>query len=306
MKAKIFSKLKQEYSSLGLGDDLLQGRAEALAKSGYVTDENIDLIVSYEKDALKLIQKENDRRVSAALDKQRKEMEEEAAKKAKEVADAEEEAKKKAEAEAKLKAEEEAKRIAEEESRKKAEAEALAAKEAADKLAQLEKDKKIPEDFLNFFKAEKERAEKERKEFEERLAQMQSTHLAEVERYNKTLEAVTAVNSELKTNLSTLQTGYDALNSENEANKLAAKVRAREEFILGKAKELGIPEWRINEGFSIKDDMDESSISDVLAVVSNNIKTQMLPQGRPSFSMSEGVATDKETSAIADMLVGNF
>lgn len=93
MKDKIFQLLKQEYKSLGLGDEVLQAHAEMLDKMGLVTDDNIETVVASQKSFLESLQKDNDRRVTDA----KKKFEE--AQKAKEDAErkaAEEEAKKKA------------------------------------------------------------------------------------------------------------------------------------------------------------------------------------------------------------------
>ena len=49
MKEKIYAKLKQAYSSLGLGDEVLQAHAESLANLGFVTDENLDAVVGGQK-----------------------------------------------------------------------------------------------------------------------------------------------------------------------------------------------------------------------------------------------------------------
>ena len=93
MKDKIFQLLKQEYKSLGLGDEVLQAHAEMLDKMGLVTDDNIETVVASQKSFLESLQKDNDRRVTDA----KKKFEE--AQKAKEDAErkaAEEEAKKNA------------------------------------------------------------------------------------------------------------------------------------------------------------------------------------------------------------------
>lgn len=72
MKNKIFNLLKQEYAHLGLGDDFLLGLAESLANSGFVTDENIQGVVSAQKAYLESMQKSNDKRVQDAVDKAKK------------------------------------------------------------------------------------------------------------------------------------------------------------------------------------------------------------------------------------------
>lgn len=72
MKDKIFKRLKQEYAHLGLDDTFLLGLAESLATSGFVTDENIEGVVSAQKAYLESMQKSNDKRVQEAVDKAKK------------------------------------------------------------------------------------------------------------------------------------------------------------------------------------------------------------------------------------------
>lgn len=80
MKDKIFNALKQEFTHLGLGDEILMARAEALASTGLVTDENLKSVVDSQKASLEGLQKDNDKRVAAALAKVKKEYEEAKAK----------------------------------------------------------------------------------------------------------------------------------------------------------------------------------------------------------------------------------
>ena len=69
MKDKIFQKLKQEFSHLGLGDVVLQAHADSLAAIGLVTDENIDTVISAQKGFLENLQKTSDKRVTDAVSK---------------------------------------------------------------------------------------------------------------------------------------------------------------------------------------------------------------------------------------------
>ena len=69
MKNQLFSKLKQAYASLGLGDDFLQAQADSLAAMGFVTDENIESVVQSQKAFLESVQKTNDKRVTDAVKK---------------------------------------------------------------------------------------------------------------------------------------------------------------------------------------------------------------------------------------------
>lgn len=61
----------------------------------------------------------------------------------------------------------------------------------------------------------------------------------------------------------------------------------RQAQILGKAKELGIPDWRINEGFTITDDADEASISTTLSAIKQNIVTAGLEKGNAGHPLSD-------------------
>lgn len=51
------------------------------------------------------------------------------------------------------------------------------------------------------------------------------------------------------------------------------KANERQNLILSKVRELGIPQWRIQEGFAITDDMDEAKITEYLSTVKQNIQS---------------------------------
>lgn len=106
MVEKIFNALKQEFSYLGLGDSVLRPYAESLGACGFVTDDNLNDVVSKQKSSLEAIQKANDKRAADAM----KTAEEKA------------EAKRKA-------AEEAAKKVEEEKAKKAAEEKAVENKE---------------------------------------------------------------------------------------------------------------------------------------------------------------------------------
>ena len=221
MKSLIFQKLKQEYSHLGLGKEVLQAHADALAATGLVTEENIDTIVSSQAPFLESIQKANDQRVTDAQ------------KKAKEDARKEYEA---AEQEAKKKAEEEAQR------------------------------KKQESEMPDWYKAEK---------------------------------AAFAKNNEM---LAELAKSFEAIKAENEAFKAEKAAAERKNLILTKAKELGVPEYRIKEGFAIADNADEATITDYLTTVANNIKANSLPSNREAFPMTTNLKKE-DIDAVAKGLV---
>ena len=225
MKGLIFQKLKQEYSHLGLGKEVLQAHAEALAATGLVTEENIDTIVSSQASFLESIQKANDQRVTDAQKK------------------AKEDARKEFEASAEA-AKEEAKRRAAEEAMRK------------------EQEKEMPD----WYKAEK---------------------------------AAFAKNNEL---LAELAKSFEAIKAENEAFKLEKATTERKNLILTKAKELGVPEYRIKEGFAIADSADEATITEYLTTVANNIKANSLPTNREAFPMSSTLKKE-DIDSIAKGLV---
>jgi len=61
---------------------------------------------------------------------------------------------------------------------------------------------------------------------------------------------------------------------------------ARQNLISNKAKELGIPDWRQKEGFTIADDADEATINSYLSSVKQNIVTAGLESSNSGFSLS--------------------
>ena len=226
MRDKIFQKLKQEYSHLGLGKEVLQAQADALAATGVVTDENIDIIVSSQKSFLESIQKANDQRAT------------EAQRKAKEDALKEYEAQKEAE---KHRLEEEAKRK--------------------------ELEKQMPDWYV-----------KEKQASDDMLKKL-------------------AESNEL------LRKGLEAMQTENSAFKAEKAAAERKNLILSKAKELGIPEYRIKEGFSIADNADEATIVEHLTSVANNIKAFSLPSNKEAFPMSGPELKKEDLDNVAKSLV---
>lgn len=226
MRDKIFQKLKQEYSHLGLGKEVLQAQADALAATGIVTDENIDIIVSSQKAFLESVQKANDQR---ATDAQRK---------------------------------------AKEDALKEYE-------------AQKEKERKAAED------------EAKRKELEK---QMPDWYVKEKQASDDMLKKL-AESNEL------LRKGLEAMQNENTAFKAEKAAAERKNLILSKAKELGIPEYRIKEGFSIAADADEAAITEHLTSVANNIKAFSLPSNKEAFPMSGPELKKEDLESIAKSLV---
>lgn len=281
MKEKIFQLLKQEYKSLGLGDEVLQAHAEMLDKMGLVTDDNIETVVASQKDFLESLQKDNDRRVTDA----KKKFEE--AQKAKEDAErkaAEEEAKKKAE---------EAKKAAEEAEKKR--------------LEELAKKNEMPDYLKKYFeeqaaekKASEEARTKEREEFKKLVETLTQKNTDQTKVYNEQMEAQSKTIKELQ---DTIQKQAEEAKAKEEA---AAKAKAKADHdakILSKAKELGIPESRINEGFTLSDDATDETIETYLSKVANNYKALQQPQFGGSYRASEGEPTKEDVDNVAASLV---
>lgn len=230
MKQKIFQKLKQGFSNLGLGDEVLQAHAESLAALGFVTDENIDNVVNAQKPFLESLQRNYDTRVTSATAK---------------------------------------------------------AKETA---------KKEFEDAAKAAAEEKSRKEKEERERREKEKEMPDWYKAEKEASDKTIK-------ELLESVKTMKEGYDAMKSENDKLKAERTAAERKNSIISKAKELGIPQYRIDEGFAIADDADESKITEYLTKVATNTKSQALPGNKGTFPLSDGAPSKESVEAIAKAMV---
>ena len=278
MKDKIFQLLKQEYKSLGLGDEVLQAHAEMLDKMGLVTDDNIETVVASQKSFLESLQRDNDRRVTDA----KKKFEE--AQKAKEEAE-----RKAAEEEAKKKADEEAKKAAEEAEKKR--------------LEELAKKSEMPDYLKKYFeeqaaekKASDEARTKEREEFKKLVETLTQKNTDQAKTYNEQMEAQSKTIKELQ---ETIQK-----QAEEAKEEAAAKAKADHDAkILSKAKELGIPESRINEGFTLSDDATDEAIETYLSKVANNYKALQQPQFGGSYRASEGEPTKEDVDNVAASLV---
>ena len=249
MNEKLFLKLKQAYSHLGLAENILQAHADVLAGLGVVTDENIDEIVSNQKSYLEGLQKYNDSRVSDAV----------------------------------RKAGEKALKDAEEKAKKEAEEAARKAREEAEKSVP-DSVKAMLESLKAERLAEKEQAELARKEAEEK-------RLAQEEAWNK--------------RLGDMQSVLDGFRKENEDMKKAEAARQRKASIEAKAKELGIPQYRIDEGFALADDADDAAIDAHLSSVAKNIKAATLP-GRMQNVLSGNEVSKEEVDSIAGSLVSQL
>lgn len=246
MNEKLFLKLKQAYSHLGLADNILQAHADVLAGLGVVTDENVDEIVSNQKTYLEGLQRYNDSRVSDAV----------------------------------RKAGEKALKEAEEKARKE--------REEAEKRAKEDAEKNVPESVKAFLESIRSEREAEKKHAEEAKQAAEEARKATEDAWNK--------------KLCDMQSVLDTFKRENEDMKKAEALRQRKSMIETKAKELGIPQYRIDEGFALPDEADEAAITEHLSSVAKNIKAATLP-GRMSSVLAGQEAAKEEVDSIADSLV---
>ena len=75
---------------------------------------------------------------------------------------------------------------------------------------------------------------------------------------------------------------YSTLKTENDAFKAEKSRAERNSLISSKAKELGIPEWRMKEGFAITDEMDETAITTYLSGIKQNIVLSLIHISEPT------------------------
>ena len=95
------------------------------------------------------------------------------------------------------------------------------------------------------------------------------------------------------------------LQKENSEAKAAEARRMHEAKILTKAKALGIPQYRIDEGFNIGQDADDAAIDSYLSKVSQNIKDNRLPE-RGGRALADSAPDKAQTDALAAKLVGKL
>jgi len=219
MKDKLFQSLKQKYSNLGLGDDVLQVHAESLIETGIVNVDNIESVVSAQKNFLEKLQSEMDRRAANAASK----------------------------------------------------AKASASKEIDELKQQMKTPPNGTGDKPDWYVSEKAAMDKVIQEL--------------IQNNKKTME------------------DFGSLKKEYNNLLVQKAVTERKNFVESKAKELGIPQYRIDEGFVIDESADEKKIVDYLTKISNNIKASQLPSNRDLFPMADGKVEKSDTDAIAKSLV---
>lgn len=87
---------------------------------------------------------------------------------------------------------------------------------------------------------------------------------------------------------------FSSLQKENETFKAEKSRAERNSLISSKAKELGIPEWRMKEGFAITEEMDETAINTYLSGIKQNIVTAGLEKKDSAFPLSTPAEKSKE------------
>ena len=252
MKDKIFQALKQAFPQLGLGDEILLARAEALDATGLVTEENLQAVVTSQKANLEALQKSNDKRVADALAKAKKDNEAAAAK---------------------LKAEHET---------------ALKAQKDALEAAQKE--------LEELKKKQPGGGQGGGQETNAQIDALKAAYDGQLAEINKTIKALQDTNNDYSAKIKAMQ-------DEKDAAAKAAAAKARLDMINAKAKEAGIPQWRIDQGFHFADDMDETKISETLAGFAAEIKKQMLPTETRFAHQGDGKVTSEEATDIAKSIL---
>lgn len=156
--------------------------------------------------------------------------------------------------------------------------------------------KKEFEDAAKASAEEKARKEKEERERKEKEKEMPDWYKAEKAANEKLVK-------DLTDSFNTMKAGYDVMKTENDKLKAERAASERKNLITSKAKELGIPQYRIDEGFAIADDADESKITEYLTTVAKNTKVQTLPGNKGNFPLSDNAPSEAEVQAIAKSLV---
>lgn len=109
---------------------------------------------------------------------------------------------------------------------------------------------------------------------------------------------------ELRETLEKQKAALELIQKQNEQFVSEKKALERKNFITSKAKEVKIPDWRINEGFAISDDMDELKITEYLNTVATNLTAAILPTKSTSIPLTNGEVPKEQIDSLAKSLVG--
>ena len=186
----------------------------------------------------------------------------------------------------------------------KAEAEKQAAiDEAVKKAVEAERErvKKEAEEAAKKAEEEKKKAKQEKEEPEFMKAFREELAKKDAERTAASAELQKKIDELLKNNEEQGKT-IDSLKTENDNMKAEQAKAERANLIKSIATELGIPDWRSEEGFVISPEADEAGIREVLGKVANNIKVQTM-QGGGSHILDDNKQVTKDE---ADAIVGQL
>lgn len=129
-----------------------------------------------------------------------------------------------------------------------------------------------------------------------RMEEMEEANKQREAQYTATIKTLTDKNTELG------KTVKELSDKNAEAEAAAAKA-ARTAMIQAKAKELGVPQWRIDEGFTLAEDASDEVITETLTKVANNINTNLLPGTKNIFPLSGNDPTKEELASMAASIV---
>lgn len=148
---------------------------------------------------------------------------------------------------------------------------------------------------------EKQKLEAQIKELEAKIKTTQQTqpepqpfNLEENESFKTMKASFEAQTKAMQDAMSKLTENLTALQTENNQFKQERASAERAQFITSKAKELGIPEWRIAEGFGFAPEATEEAIVTTLTGVANNIKAHVLPDKKTTIPLSQDGKIDMD------------
>ena len=142
---------------------------------------------------------------------------------------------------------------------------------------------------------------------EKRLAELDAKEKAAAEAAAKKAAEEEAANGSGSDLDAKLQAMFDAkvkpIQDELAAYKAKEATTARQNSITAKAKELGIPEERIKQGFVIAEDADDAAIGEYLSGIATYEKSRELPFGNHFPLQSNDKISTDEAKAIADKMI---
>lgn len=175
-------------------------------------------------------------------------------------------------------------------------------KQEADRLKkEKEKDDKKKsennDDTPDYVKALRRESEERENSFRKQIEEMRAAEEKRQSELSELIKALTEKNE-------TLQQNYNTLKDESEKAKVEKAKAERSAKIKAKALELGVPQWRIDEGIIIADDATDEAVAETLTKMANNIKANLLPGGQAGGILGGDKELTKEEAAdIAGRLV---